>query len=380
MDCAGTVNTTDNLVTRFPRDHNHPPSHADIKAKQFLSHLSEKARSCLDPLPTLYDSEIIQFQCREWDEDIRQIVEKIPTFTACKSSLYRQRNTELPRQPATRQDIDLQGEWRETSTGQNFVLSEDGDINKILVFGTSDNLRHLSQANTIFADGTFYASPVLFKQLYTIHALIEEEMYPLIFAFLPDKCQTTYQRLFAILKASGADNNTPINPIRIFMDFESAACNAAETVFPTASIKGCLFHFCQRICKNDPLLHQHVRRASALPLVPPRQFEEVWFYALNNYQTEDAHVTSFNDYVTEQWVEREPERWNHFSTVGPRTTNHLEGWHHKLNNQLNKAHPNLFLIMQKLRNTQAATEIRRRGETQDSQVKVPQHRQQTDPT
>ncbi|CAC5403592.1 unnamed protein product [Mytilus coruscus] len=84
MDCPGTVNTTDNLVTRFPRDHNHPPSHADIKAKLFLSHLSEKARSCLDPLPTLYDSEIIQFRCREWDEDTRQIVEKIPTFTACK--------------------------------------------------------------------------------------------------------------------------------------------------------------------------------------------------------------------------------------------------------------------------------------------------------
>ncbi|CAC5403052.1 unnamed protein product [Mytilus coruscus] len=139
MDCPGTVNTTDNLVTIFPRDHNHPPSHADIKAKLVLSHLSEKARSCLDPLPTLYDSEIIQFRCREWDEDTRQIVEKIPTFTACKSSLYRQRNTELPRQPATRQNIDLQAEWRETSTGQNFVLSEDGDINKILVFGLEDN-------------------------------------------------------------------------------------------------------------------------------------------------------------------------------------------------------------------------------------------------
>ncbi|CAG2249608.1 unnamed protein product [Mytilus edulis] len=197
MDCPGTVNTTDNLVTRFPKDHNHPPSHADIKAKPFLSHLSEKARTCLDPLPTLY--------------------------YPCKSSLYRQRNSELPRQPLTRQDIDLQGEWRETSTGQNFELSEDGDT--ILVFGTSDNLRHLSQANTIIA-----------KELFK-------------------------------------------------------------------------------------LVH-------------------------------------FNDYVTEQWVDREPERWNHFSTVGTRTTNHLEGWHHKLNNQLNKDHPNLFLIIQKLQNTQAATEIR----------------------
>ncbi|VDI45004.1 Hypothetical predicted protein [Mytilus galloprovincialis] len=153
------------------------------------------------------------------------------------------------------------------------------------------------------------------------------------------------------------------------MDFESTRRNAAETTFPTATIKGFLFHFFSRIWKrytlgmteeekNDPLLHQHVRRASTLPLVPLRQVEDIWFYALNNYKTDDAHVTSFNDYVTEQWVDREPERWNHFSTVVPRTTNHLEGWHHKLNNQLNKDHSNLFLIIQKLQNTQAATEIR----------------------
>ncbi|CAG2221852.1 unnamed protein product [Mytilus edulis] len=115
----GNINTADNLVTRLSRDQNHPPSHAYIKAKLFMSHLPEKAHSCLDPLPTLYDSEILQFRCREWDEDPKQIVEKIPTSTACKSSLYRQRNTELHRQTATRQNIDVQTEWRETLTGNN---------------------------------------------------------------------------------------------------------------------------------------------------------------------------------------------------------------------------------------------------------------------
>ncbi|VDI24233.1 Hypothetical predicted protein [Mytilus galloprovincialis] len=82
MVSPGNVNTTDNLVTRLPRDQNHPPSHADIKAKLFMLHLPEKARSCLDPLPTLYDNEILQFRYREWEEDTRQIVEKIPTSTA----------------------------------------------------------------------------------------------------------------------------------------------------------------------------------------------------------------------------------------------------------------------------------------------------------
>ncbi len=194
-------------------------------------------------------------------------------------------------------------------------------------------------------------------------------MYPLIFAFLPDKSQTTYQRLFTTLKAAATDNNTPLNPTTIFMDFETAARNAAETAFPAATLKGCLFHYCQRIWKkvqtlgltdqykNNDDLHRHVRRASALPLVPPQQVEDVWFHALDDYQTDDPKTTDFNDYVTEQWVNREPAKWNHYSTVGPTTTNHIEGWHHKLNNQLNKAHPNLFLIIQKLQNVQAATEI-----------------------
>jgi hypothetical protein len=67
--------------------------------------------------------------------------------------------------------------------------------------------------------------------------------------------------------------------------------------------------------KNNPAVQQHVRRASALPLVPTDQVDNVWFHALNdfqtddinitrfnNFQTDDINITRFNDYVTEQWV------------------------------------------------------------------------------
>ena len=42
--------------------------------------------------------------------------------------------------------------------------------------------------------------------------------------------------------------------------------------------------------------------------------------------------------------------------TGPQVT--LKKWHHRPNNQLNKAHPNYYLIIQKLHNTQASTKIR----------------------
>jgi len=101
-DCPGTVNTKDNLVTRLHKNHNHPHAPSEINAEKFMAHIKERERTSLDPLPTLYDNENIQFRSMEWDDDTQQIVEKIPTFVSCKSSLYRKRNTELPPQPATR--------------------------------------------------------------------------------------------------------------------------------------------------------------------------------------------------------------------------------------------------------------------------------------
>ena len=50
--------------------------------------------------------------------------------------------------------------------------------------------------------------------------------------------------------------------------------------------------------------------------------------------------------------------WNHFDTDGPRTTNHLEGWHHKLKNHVAHPHPNIFYLINLLKEQQASTEIK----------------------
>jgi hypothetical protein len=67
-DCPGPAHTRDNVIPRFNRDHNHPPARADIDAKKFLVTVGESACKTLDPLPNLYDSEIIKFRNREWDD------------------------------------------------------------------------------------------------------------------------------------------------------------------------------------------------------------------------------------------------------------------------------------------------------------------------
>ena len=49
--------------------------------------------------------------------------------------------------------------------------------------------------------------------------------------------------------------------------------------------------------------------------------------------------------------------WNHFQNSGPRTNNHLEGWHYHLNWLARIAHPNLFETIELIKNEQASTEV-----------------------
>ena len=41
-----------------------------------------------------------------------------------------------------------------------------------------------------------------------------------------------------------------------------------------------------------------------------------------------------------------PTKWNHNNkVVNPKTNNHLEGFHTKVNKNFNSAHPNIFLFL-----------------------------------
>ncbi|XP_021370385.1 uncharacterized protein LOC110461289 [Mizuhopecten yessoensis] len=102
-----------------------------------------------------------------------------------------------------------------------------------------------------------------------------------------------------------------------------------------------------------------VRRAAVLPLVPTRQVEDVWFNALDENEDNSPEVTRFKDYVTETWVEgQQLDLWNHYDNTGPRTTNHVEGWHSKVNRMCKHAHPNIYAIVKLLQKLQAADEVR----------------------
>lgn len=111
---------------------------------------------------------------------------------------------------------------------------------------TRTNINLLTLCDDIFIDGTFEYAPKYFLQLYTIHGFKNGFYKPLVYFFLPDKCEETYIQMWTFLKNICFEYlSTRLCILTLHVDFEKAAHEAAKTMFPGIAIIGCRFHLGQ---------------------------------------------------------------------------------------------------------------------------------------
>jgi len=275
--------------------------------------------------------------------------------------------------PPTVADLHIPEKYQRTTTGEQFLLhdSDHGDAAdgpRLLIFATQQNLGLLSQSNHWFMDGTFKIVPELFFQLYTIHGLHESQIIPCVYALLPNKQEATYTTLFQILK----DANDGLNPRTMLMDYEKAALNAANAVFPDAEQQGCLYHLAQCVYRRvqasglqeryatDVDLSLSVRMLPALAFVPSADVLES-FELLQDQLPEELQLVT--DYFEDTFIGRPGRRnrrgptfvhalWNCYARVEaglPRTNNNIEGWHRRMAASVGCHHPNIWMFLDVLK-------------------------------
>jgi hypothetical protein len=152
------------------------------------------------------------------------------------------------------------------------------------------------------------------------------------------------------------------SPKIIKVDFEEAVISAINKVFPGSVITGCNFHFNQCLWrqvqtisltveyKEDEQVRIICRMCVVLAYLPIDKVEEVWLMIMESVPQNEI-LTLFLDYFVEQWMENQNvpiEMWN-IHQYRHRTNNAVEGWNSKLNSIIGKQHPNVFLLVQKLR-------------------------------
>ena len=91
--------------------------------------------------------------------------------------------------------------------------------------------------------------------------------------------------------------------------------------------------------------------------MPPEEVSKLWVMIMDEYQHIE-NIEGFYDYITNTWRDDDAlfdyTLWNYYDFKSFRINNHLEGWHHRLNNDLhNVVHLHFYLFIRAIQNDYA---------------------------
>lgn len=249
-----------------------------------------------------------------------------------------------------------------------FVHSNEDDENKMLIFGTLESLEALKSSKHWYCDGTFDVAPDNFYQLYTVHGISNEKIFPCLYALFTNKRQCMYEDFFNLVKEF-CEGRTPES---ITFDFEKAALNAAKLAFPNVLVHGCFFHLRQSIYRKIQALglqtkygtnkkfNHHIKMITCLAFVPIEDMVAAYQALLKLASFKEPEEVAFVQYFEKTYIgsERrlpmfERATWNVRYAIEnniPKTTNSVEGFHNRLKHGMrHQSHPALGLLMDVLK-------------------------------
>lgn len=86
-------------------------------------------------------------------------------------------------------NYDIPQEIMVTKRGLQFLYFDSGmeDLERILIFTTQDNIAHLAQNKIWLCDGTFFAAPTGYEQLFTVQCFVRGKHVPLVHIFMKNR-------------------------------------------------------------------------------------------------------------------------------------------------------------------------------------------------
>lgn len=372
--CRGRAVSTNNPLTVVKQTtHNHAPNQDAVAAREVVNNLRGLAAERPDAAPTLILRD-------ELSQVTSVVTAQLPLRSSLRRTMNRRRQAELPPNPANPQELNIPPEYRTTLKNEPFLLYEnldDDDASTILIFASDRNLRVLGASQTWFMDGTFKVTPIIFHQLFTIHGMIEDSAFPLVYALVENKEEETYyQVLREVVAHCNARGINIAAPDTLISDFEKAIINAGRRMFPNAQVRLCFYHLGQSsyrkvqelglqaayINPENRELKIAVHCMLSVAFVPPDDVEEV-FDALA--ETLPDNLQDLADYFERVYIkgirrrrgrrtppQYAPALWNQFEAIAnnePRTNNLTEGWHHRFNDLVGKNHPSFYHFLRELR-------------------------------
>ncbi|KRY23978.1 hypothetical protein T12_2300 [Trichinella patagoniensis] len=211
----------------------------------------------------------------------------------------------------------------------------------MLIKSSAGRKTELAAESVWCIDGTFKIVLEWYQQLFTIHVFKKSKLIPLVYT---------------------AALGVVLQPQTIICDFETALIPAVQGSFPGVHLQGCYFHFCQAVILLQKVadlglrtryLHEAETKkkikmlvATAFLLLP----EVLDVMDLLGTDVTGLLAALFN-YFRRKWMT--PNKLPLWNTC---TSNHLQGWHFKMNRQAAKRHLSFYELICLLIDVQGSKE------------------------
>ena len=198
MSCKGRgIWTAEGFVKTT--EHSHAPNQSVIERAKARAVMKERAEGTVEPVHAVRGAaesgmSLAARADMPRESDINRSIRR-----------YRKRARQTPAEPATIDDLVIPPELHLTHESRGlpatrFLLYDSSDDEaydgkRIVLYSSDWGLQNLANSLHWAADGTFKVSPVLFQQLYTIHATVMGITVPCAYAVLEDKSGQTYRQV-----------------------------------------------------------------------------------------------------------------------------------------------------------------------------------------
>ena len=122
-------------------------------------------------------------------EATTETVANLPKNKSIAWTVQRQKFIESA--PATLKDIAIPIQLTLSIRGDNFLVYDSGtdDADYMLIISTEEKLDVVESNTTWHADGTLKSCPTLFYQVFTTHAIVNEQTVPMVYFLLTQKTE-----------------------------------------------------------------------------------------------------------------------------------------------------------------------------------------------
>ena len=171
--------------------HTHPPLQDQIEVAKMKASIKRRSQATHDTPEHFFGAAFRNI--------LKTAAVNLQQISNLKRTIHSQRkDNDLPPTPLCREDTPLLRErYQVIKVGEQFLIFDSGlgDNELTVIFATQQGIHFLFNNSYWFMGGMFKLCPEIFYQIYTIQALNNNQVFPSVFALLPNKNEERYNRL-----------------------------------------------------------------------------------------------------------------------------------------------------------------------------------------